>query len=98
MKPPKGIESLADRLTEAATTPLVIASAPVETRQPAAAPPATAKTPAKRSAEAGSVSVFLRLKPSLFARFQGEATSRTKASGKGVSVQQVIIERLEQGV
>jgi hypothetical protein len=42
-----------------------------------------------------SVSLFLRLPAELHARYEAEAVARTKASGKGVTVQQVMIEKLD---
>lgn len=42
-----------------------------------------------------SVSVFLRMPADLHARYEAEAVARTKASGKGVTVQQVMIEKLD---
>jgi hypothetical protein len=81
MKKPQGIDDLASRLTEAATAPLVpVAPSPEE--RPA------------RPKRIASVSVFLRLPQSLHARLEGEAINRTKATGRGVTVQQIILERL----
>ena len=44
------------------------------------------------------MSVFLRLSPELFAKIDAEAVERTKATGRGVTVQQVIVEKLEGAV
>ena len=88
MKKPPDIQGLADRLSGAAATP--VGAAPVtmtETR------PARAKSP-KRA----TVSVFLRLSSDLFTKIDAEAISRTKATGRGVTVQQVIVEKLEGAV
>jgi hypothetical protein len=41
-----------------------------------------------------SVSVFLRLPFDLHSRLEAEAIARTKATGKGVTVQQVILDKL----
>lgn len=81
MKKAQGVDDLASRLTEAATAPL-LAPAPVAQERPA------------RAKKASSVSVFLRLPGELHARLEGEAVSRTKATGKGVTVQQIIVEKL----
>ena len=78
------ISELASRLQSASTTPLV-AAAPV-----AAEPQEKPRKGPKR----GTVSVFLRLPPELFAQLDAEAVSRTKATGRGVTVQQVILDRL----
>lgn len=81
MRKAQGVDDLASRLTEAATAPL-LAPAPVAQDRPA------------RVKKSASVSVFLRLPSDLHARIEGEAISRTKASGKGVTVQQIIVEKL----
>jgi hypothetical protein len=57
--------------------------------QAAAAPLLPAKT-----RKTASISVFLRLPADLHSRLEAEAVARTKATGKGVSVQQVILDRL----
>jgi hypothetical protein len=82
MKKAQDVDDLASRLTEAATAPLLAAPAPVSQDRPA------------RIKKAGSVSVFLRLPSDLHARLEGEAVNRTKATGKGVTVQQIILEKL----
>jgi hypothetical protein len=79
------VSDLAARLSNAAAAPLVSAPA-------GDTPPARAKTP-KRS----TVPLFLRLDPELFAKYDAEAVRRTKETGRGVSAQQIIIERLEGG-
>jgi len=89
MKKPTDIQSLADRLSSAAATP-VGAAAPIATTE---SRPARAKSP-KRA----TVSVFLRLSSELFTKIDAEAVSRTKATGRGVTVQQVILEKLEGAV
>jgi hypothetical protein len=84
MKKPKDIAQLESRLTDAATTPLV--QAPLETTAPRERP--------RKGPKRGSVSVFLRLPPQLFAQIDAEAVNRTKATGRGVTVQQVILDKL----
>jgi hypothetical protein len=80
MKKPPDIQGLAERLQEASATPVGVApGTPESTRAP------------KR----GTKSVFLRLSPGLFEKLDAEAVSRTKATGRGVTVQQVILEKLE---
>jgi hypothetical protein len=86
MKKPAQISSLADRLTAAANTPTM----PIA--QPEAIPARSRGRPVSGS---GSVSVFLRVPAELYAQLEGEATDRTRATGKGVTVQQVILSKLE---
>jgi hypothetical protein len=88
MKKPKDIQSLTDRLANAAATPAGAA---------AVTPPsieALAAAPRPRARKRGSVSVFLRMQPEMFAKADAEAVSRTKETGRGVTVQQVILEKL----
>lgn len=89
MKKPPDIQGLADRLSGAAATP--VGAAPVIAATESK--PARAKAPKR-----GTVSVFLRLSPELFTKIDAEAVSRTKATGRGVSVQQVILDKLEGAV
>jgi hypothetical protein len=85
MRKPQNIDDLATRLTQAATAPLV---------PPTLHPdPINPPNPRKRA----SVSVFLRLPSDLHETLEAEAVSRTKATGKGVTVQQVIVEKLAGG-
>jgi len=81
MRKAQGVEDLAGRLAEAAAAPLLPATS-VALDRPARA----RKTP--------SVSVFLRLPSDLHSRLENEAIARTKATGKGVTVQQVILDKL----
>jgi hypothetical protein len=83
MKKAQGVEDLAGRLSEAATAPLLSAAVSQQDNRPA---PKTKKT--------ASVSVFLRLPADLHVRLEAEAITRTKATGKGVTVQQVILDKL----
>ena len=88
MKKPKDVTDLASRLSQAATTPLVSAAI----QESVAIPVKPRKAPNR-----GSVSVFLRVPPELFKQFDEEAMSRTKATGRGVTVQQVILDKLTAG-
>lgn len=93
MKKPKDVAELADRLTSAASMPLV-APAPVS-RVSAADEQNPALAAGKRNPPARStIPVFLRLSQDLYAKYDGEAVRRTKATGRGVTVQQVILDRL----
>ena len=79
MKKRPDIADLAATLSEAASKPLV-PSAIVQ-------PTGTRKR--------GSIAVFLKVPPDLHAKLDHEAVSRTKETGKGVTVQQVILEKLQ---
>lgn len=97
MKAPKGIDDMAERLRAAATTPALTVVQPAETPEPPKprAKPATKFVLEKRVKGAGaSMSVFLRVPVAKYAELEAEATKRTKATGKGVTVQQIILERL----
>jgi hypothetical protein len=82
MKKAQGVEDLASRLSEAAAAPLLPAAPVTQDNRPA------------RTRKPGSVSVFLRLPADLHSRLENEAIARTKATGKGVTVQQVILDKL----
>lgn len=86
MKKPTDIQGLADRLSGAAATPVGVTTI-TDTKQPHV-----------RGQKRGSVSVFLRLSPELFAKVDAEAVNRTKASGRGVTVQQVILDKLASAI
>jgi hypothetical protein len=82
MKKVQGVEDLAGRLSEAAAAPLLPTTPIAQDNRPV------------RTRKPASVSVFLRLPADLHARLEGEAVARTKATGKGVTVQQVILDKL----
>jgi hypothetical protein len=103
VKKPKDVTELASRLASAASTPLVLPPAPAPVVQVATAPVPEA-TKASQAVRAGksrkapqrsTIPLFLRLSPELFERYDGEAVRRTKETGRGVTVQQVILDRLE---
>jgi hypothetical protein len=83
VRKPASVDDLASRLTQAANAPLVPA---IPAQASAAAP--------KPSKKGNSVSVFLRLPADLHAELEAEAMNRTKATGRGVTVQQVIVGKL----
>ncbi len=85
MKKPKDVEGLADSLTAAASMP---AGVTAEVYQLQARPQKVKRT---------TKSVFLRLDAELYERYDREAIARTKATGRGVTVQQVILSRLQAG-
>ncbi len=105
MKKPKDVTDLANRLASAASAPLVPPPAPAVPAQAAPIVTASAEPPEARPARAGkprrppkrsSVSLFLRISPELYERYDSEAVRRTKETGRGVTVQQVIIARLAE--
>jgi hypothetical protein len=83
MKKPADVEDLTARLKAASSAPLV------------AMPPQ--EEPARRAHAKKAVSkpLFLRVPGHLYARYEAEATRRTKETGKGVTIQQVMLEKLE---
>jgi len=83
MKKPKDSTDLAALLQTAATTPALTVAAPEQ------APQKPTKT--KKGA---SMAVYLRLPADIHSRLEAEAVARTKKTGRGVTVQQIIIERL----
>ena len=102
MKKPKDVVELASRLANAATTPLVapfqISEAPLPVTAPRpiekAAAPAALPEKSRKAPNRATVPVFLRLSQTLYAQYDAEAVRRTKETGRGVTVQQVILDRL----
>ena len=96
MKTPKGMEDMAERIRAAATTPALTVVQQVEpTLEPKTNPkPATQAAPKRVKGAGASTSVFLRVPLAKYAELETEATKRTKATGKGVTVQQIILERI----
>jgi hypothetical protein len=80
MKKPQGLDDLGSRLTQAAAAPLQNA-------------PALRIAPPPKAPKASSIPVFVRVPAELHAELEAEATARTKATGRGVTVQQIILER-----
>jgi len=91
MKKAKDVADLASRLTVAATTPVMSVAPPL----PAPVTERVAPVAARRR---GSVSVFLRLPPELHARIEAIAIAKTRETGRGVTVQQVILDKLAGAV
>lgn len=81
---------LADRLTVAATTPLVQPTA-------AAAAPKPVAAPRERKAATTTQQMTLRAPQQLVARYVERAAERSKELGRTVSAQQIMLEVLEQG-
>jgi hypothetical protein len=81
MKKPKDVEDLSARLAEAAAAPLV--------PQPVKQQVVTVSEPQQRrkAPNRRSKSLFLRLPEELFEKYDAQAVERTKATGRGVTVQ-----------
>ena len=100
MKKAKNVADLAARLAAAAETPLKAAVAPVVVHEPPVREPVIRKTEVKRGrvAGVGTAPVYLRVPNPLHERLEAIAMERTRETGKGVSVQQVIIDLLSDRV
>jgi hypothetical protein len=94
MKKPKDVTELANRLASANATPLVAQAqaTPEANEAPASLPPKQRRNAPNR----GSVAVFLRLSQELYDSYDAEAVRRTREKGRGVTVQQVILDRLAE--
>lgn len=96
MKKPRDIQELASRLTTAVTAPLV-APGPASVAQPVnEAPPAELPEKRRKAPNRSTVSVFLRISQTLYEQYDAEAVRRTRETGRGVTVQQVILDRLAE--
>lgn len=96
MKKAKNVADLAARLAAAAETPLQAPVAPVVVQERPLKEPVVKKVEAKRGRVAGigTAPVYLRLPNPLHERLEAMAMERTRETGKGVSIQQVIIDVL----
>jgi hypothetical protein len=83
MQKPKDVQDIAASIRTAAATP-VQAVPQLRTIQ---------KTEKPVKAKSASIPVFVRVPVDLHAELEREATTRTKQTGKGVTVQQIILER-----
>jgi len=95
MKKAKNVADLAARLSAAAETPLQVPVAPVVIQDSPIREPVV-KSEAKRGRVAGigTAPVYLRLPNPIHERLEAIAMERTRETGKGVSIQQVIIDVL----
>jgi hypothetical protein len=95
MKKTRNVADLAARLAAAAETPLRAPIAPAVSQDNPTKEPAL-KTEAKRGRVAGigTTPVYLRLPNPIYERLETIAVERTRETGKGVSIQQVIIDVL----
>ena len=86
MKRPADVEDLTARLKTASSAPLVQPSPQIAR--------STEENPTRAKKAAASKPVFLRVPGELYGQYEAEATKRTRATGKGVTVQQVMLEKL----
>ena len=91
MKKRHDVNELAKQLTTAASTPLQKVAQPVPQDVVVVETPA----PTRKKPKSDAIPVFLRLPAAMYQHFDTIAIERTKETGRGVSVQQVIIEQLE---
>lgn len=89
MKKRHDVDELAKQLTTAAVTPLQ------KSLQVSTEPKANEATTTRKKQKSDAVPVFLRLPATMYKQFDDLAIARTKETGRGVSVQQIIIEQLE---
>jgi hypothetical protein len=89
MKKHRDADELAKQLTTAVSTPLQTIPANVEH------PPKDDVSQASKKKKSDAVPVFLRLPAEMHKRFEEIAIARTKETGRGTSVQQIILEQLE---
>jgi hypothetical protein len=104
MKPHRDAAALAAALTTAAATPVAlpprVSSAPANANADSV-PVAESMLPRPRSkakASPDTVGITLRPDRALLLRYTNEAANRTRAEGKVISAQQVMIEVLERGL
>jgi len=95
MKKAKNVADLAARLSAAAETPLQVPVAPVVIQDnPIREPVVKSEAKRGRAAGIGTAPVYLRLPNPIHERLEAIAMERTRETGKGVSIQQVIIDVL----
>jgi hypothetical protein len=104
MKPHRDAAALAAALTTAAATPVALPPRASPTpansdASPVAAPAEPKPTKAsKLKAAPDTVGITLRPDRALLIRYTNEAANRTRAEGKVISAQQVMLEVLERGL
>jgi hypothetical protein len=104
MKPHRDASALAAALTAAAATPVALppraSPVPANSDVTPVAPPAEPKPTkaGKSKASPDTVGITLRPDRALLLRYTNEAANRTRAEGKVISAQQVMIEVLERGL
>jgi hypothetical protein len=103
MKPNRDANALAAALTTAAATPVPLPERPAPAPANSSVPPGLSPAPSPkaktaRSAPPDTVGITLRPDRALLTRYTNEAADRTRATGKVVSAQQVMLEVLERGL
>jgi hypothetical protein len=103
MKPHRDAATLAASLTSAAATPVPLperappipANSSVAPEAPPSPPPRAKKV---KPAPPDTVGITLRPERALLTRYTNEAADRTRAEGKVISAQQIMLEVLERGL
>jgi hypothetical protein len=105
MKPNRDAAALAAALTSAAATPVPLPqrTSPLPANSSVApeaspSPPAAPKTKKVKAAAPDTVGITLRPERTLLTRYTNEAADRTRAEGKVISAQQIMLEVLERGL
>lgn len=104
MKPHRDAAALAAALTTAAATPVAlpprVSPVPANSDVGPVAAPAEPPPPKSRKLKAPPDTVGITLRPdrALLLRYTNEAANRTRAEGKVISAQQVMLEVLERGL
>ena len=102
MKPNRDAAELAARLAGAAATPVPLpslpANAPAPARETPAIPHKAAPQPARKGRPAvQTVGITLRPPKTLLQRYTLAAAERTRKTGRVISAQEMMLERLEDG-
>ncbi len=101
MKPNRNASELAARLATAASKPPALPAAPAAEEVPIARtiPSAPAKRPPASKGRPATDTIGISLRPAraLLQRYTIAAAERTRATGRVVSAQEIMLEQLEQG-
>jgi len=101
MKPNRDAAALAAALTSAAATPVPLPERVSPTPANASVAPVASAPPRAKKVKAAppdTVGITLRPDRALLARYTNEAADRTRAEGKVISAQQIMLEVLERGL
>lgn len=98
MKPNRDASELAARLSTAASKPPALPAAPEGPIAPTITPaPARRPAAAKGRPATDTIGISLRPARTLLQRYTMAAAERTRATGRVVSAQEIMLEQLEQG-
>lgn len=101
MKPNRDASELAARLSTAASKPPALPAAPAAEEVPVAktTTPAPARRPATPKGRPATDTIGISLRPArtLLQRYTIAAAERTRATGRVVSAQEIMLEQLEHG-